>query len=312
MPNDNANAANLIAPARLTHLKRLEAESIHIMREVVAECAKPVMLYSIGKDSSVMLRLASKAFYPAPPPFPLLHVDTTWKFKAMYEMRARMAEELGMELIVYKNPEAEAKGINPFDHGPLHTDMWKTEGLKQALDKFGFDAAFGGARRDEEKSRAKERIFSFRSAQHRWDPKNQRPELWRLYNAKIKKGESIRIFPLSNWTELDIWQYIYLEKIPLVPLYFSDVRPVVERNGTLIMVDDERMPLKPGEKPMMRSVRFRTLGCYPLTGAIESEARTLEEIIQEMLLTTTSERQGRVIDHDQAASMEKKKQEGYF
>ena len=312
MPNDNANTASLIAPARLTHLKRLEAESIHIMREVVAECEKPVMLYSIGKDSSVMLRLASKAFYPAPPPFPLLHVDTTWKFKAMYEMRARMAKELGMELIVYKNPEAEAKGINPFDHGPLHTDMWKTEGLKQALDKYGFDAAFGGARRDEEKSRAKERIFSFRSAQHRWDPKNQRPELWRLYNAKIKKGESIRVFPISNWTELDIWQYIYLEKIPLVPLYFSDVRPVVERNGALIMVDDERMPLKPGEKPMMRSVRFRTLGCYPLTGAIESEAKTLEEIIQEMLLTTTSERQGRVIDHDQAASMEKKKQEGYF
>ena len=312
MPNDNANTASLIAPARLTHLKRLEAESIHIMREVVAECEKPVMLYSIGKDSSVMLRLAAKAFYPAPPPFPLLHVDTTWKFKAMYEMRARMAKELGMELIVYKNPEAEAKGINPFDHGPLHTDMWKTEGLKQALDKYGFDAAFGGARRDEEKSRAKERIFSFRSAQHRWDPKNQRPELWRLYNAKIKKGESIRVFPISNWTELDIWQYIYLEKIPLVPLYFSDVRPVVERNGALIMVDDERMPLKPGEKPMMRSVRFRTLGCYPLTGAIESEAKTLEEIIQEMLLTTTSERQGRVIDHDQAASMEKKKQEGYF
>ncbi|MFZ1989143.1 MAG: sulfate adenylyltransferase subunit CysD, partial [Alphaproteobacteria bacterium] len=261
MPNDNAHTANLISPARLTHLKRLEAESIHIMREVVAECEKPVMLYSIGKDSSVMLRLASKAFYPAPPPFPLLHVDTTWKFKAMYEMRARMAKELGMQLIVYKNPEAEAKGINPFDHGPLHTDMWKTEGLKQALDKYGFDAAFGGARRDEEKSRAKERIFSFRSAQHRWDPKNQRPELWRLYNAKIKKGESIRVFPLSNWTELDIWQYIYLEKIPIVPLYFSALRPVVERNGSLIMVDDARMPLKPGEKPMMKMVRFRTLGC---------------------------------------------------
>jgi len=301
------------SPARLTHLQRLEAESVHIMREVAAEAERPVMLYSIGKDSAVMLHLAKKAFFPAPPPFPLLHVDTTWKFKAMYEMRARMAEALGMELIVYKNPEALAKGINPFDHGSaLHTDMWKTEGLKQALDKYGFDAAFGGARRDEEKSRAKERIFSFRSANHRWDPKNQRPELWKLYNAKKRPGESIRVFPLSNWTELDIWQYIHLESIPIVPLYFAAERPVVERSGTLIMVDDERMRLEPGEKPMLKQVRFRTLGCYPLTGAIESEADTLPAIIQEMLLATTSERQGRVIDHDQAASMEKKKQEGYF
>jgi sulfate adenylyltransferase subunit 2 len=299
--------------ATLTHLQRLEAESIHIMREVAAECEKPVMLYSIGKDSAVMLHLAAKAFYPAKPPFPLLHVDTTWKFKAMYEMRERMARELGFDLIVHKNPEAQAKGINPFDHGSaLHTDMWKTEGLKQALDKYGFDAAFGGARRDEEKSRAKERIFSFRSAQHRWDPKAQRPELWRLYNTKKHPGESIRVFPISNWTELDIWQYIHLENIPIVPLYFSARRPVVERSGTLIMVDDERMPLHPGEVPQMKSVRFRTLGCYPLTGAVESEAATLPEIIQEMLLTTSSERQGRMIDHDQAASMEKKKQEGYF
>ncbi len=283
------------------------------MREVVAECDNPVMLYSIGKDSAVMLHLAAKAFYPSKPPFPLLHVDTTWKFKAMYEMRERMAKELGFELLVHKNPEAVAKNINPFDHGSaLHTDMWKTEGLKQALDKYKFDAAFGGARRDEEKSRAKERIFSFRSAQHRWDPKHQRPELWQLYNAKKHKGESIRVFPISNWTELDIWQYIYLEKIPIVPLYYSAVRPVVNRSGTLIMVDDERMPLLPGEKPMMKKVRFRTLGCYPLTGAIESEAETLPDIIQEMLLTRSSERQGRVIDHDAAASMEKKKQEGYF
>ena len=297
----------------LTNLQRLEAESIHIMREVIAECDNPVMLYSIGKDSAVMLHLAAKAFYPSKPPFPLLHVDTTWKFKAMYEMRERMAKELGFELLVHKNPEAVAKNINPFDHGSaLHTDMWKTEGLKQALDKYKFDAAFGGARRDEEKSRAKERIFSFRSAQHRWDPKQQRPELWRLYNAKKHKGESIRVFPISNWTELDIWQYIYLEKIPIAPLYYSAVRPVVERGGTLIMVDDDRMPLLPGEKPMMKSVRFRTLGCYPLTGAVESTAATLPEIIQEMLLTKSSERQGRVIDHDQAASMEKKKQEGYF
>jgi sulfate adenylyltransferase subunit 2 len=306
------DASSLLTSARLTHLQRLEAESIHIMREVAAEAAKPVMLYSIGKDSAVMLHLAAKAFYPSPPPFPLLHVDTTWKFRAMYEMRERMARELGFELIVYKNPEAEAKNINPFDHGSLHTDMWKTEGLKQALDKYGFDAAFGGARRDEEKSRAKERIFSFRSANHRWDPKNQRPELWRLYNARKHKGESIRVFPISNWTELDVWQYIHLENIPIVPLYFAAPRPVVERDGALIMVDDERMRLKPGEAPAIRNVRFRTLGCYPLTGAVESNADTLTTIIQEMLLTTTSERQGRVIDHDQSASMEKKKQEGYF
>jgi len=301
------------SPEMLTHLQRLEAESIHILREVVAECERPVMLYSVGKDSAVMLHLAAKAFHPSKPPFPLLHVDTTWKFKAMYEMRERMARETGVELLVHRNPDAIAKGINPFDHGSaVHTHIWKTEGLKQALDKYGFDAAFGGARRDEEKSRAKERIFSFRSAQHRWDPKNQRPELWRLYNARKSPGESIRVFPLSNWTELDIWQYIYLENIPIVPLYFAAPRPVVEREGALIMVDDERMPLKPGETPVMRSVRFRTLGCYPLTGAVESTAATLPEIIQEMLLTTTSERQGRVIDRDQAASMEKKKQEGYF
>lgn len=305
--------APAITPETLTHLQRLEAESIHIMREVVAEAERPVMLYSIGKDSAVMLHLAAKAFYPSKPPFPLLHVDTTWKFRAMYEMRERMAKELGFELLVHKNPEAVERNINPFDHGSaLHTDIWKTEGLKQALDKYGFDAAFGGARRDEEKSRAKERIFSFRSAQHRWDPKNQRPELWRLYNARKNPGESVRVFPISNWTELDIWQYIHLENIPIVPLYFSEVRPVVERDGALIMVDDERMPLRPGETPEMKSVRFRTLGCYPLTGAVESTAATLPEIIQEMLLTTTSERQGRMIDHDQAASMEKKKQEGYF
>ena len=297
----------------LTHLQRLEAESIHIMREVVAEADKPVMLYSIGKDSAVMLHLAVKAFYPATPPFPLLHVDTTWKFRAMYEFRDHMAKKLGMDLLVHVNPEGLAKGINPFTHGSaIHTDIMKTEGLKQALDKYGFDAAFGGARRDEEKSRAKERIFSFRTAAHRWDPKSQRPELWKLYNARKHKGESIRVFPLSNWTELDIWQYIYLENIPIVPLYYSDVRPVVMRDGTLIMVDDDRMPLKPGEVPMMKKVRFRTLGCYPLTGAVESEADTLPAIIQEMLLTKTSERQGRVIDHDSAASMEKKKQEGYF
>ena len=296
----------------LTHLDRLEAESIHIMRETVAEAARPVMLYSIGKDSAVMLHLARKAFYPAPLPFPLLHVDTTWKFQDMYALRDKVGAEAGIELLVYKNPEAEAKGINPFDHGPLHTDMWKTEGLKQALDKYGFDAAFGGARRDEEKSRAKERVFSFRDRNHRWDPKRQRPELWSLYNVRKKKGESMRVFPLSNWTELDIWQYIYLHAVPIVPLYFSALRPVVARDGTLIMVDDERMPLAHGEKPMMKKVRFRTLGCYPLTGAIESDADTLPAIIQEMLLTTSSERQGRVIDHDQAASMEKKKQEGYF
>jgi sulfate adenylyltransferase subunit 2 len=297
----------------LTHLQRLEAESIYILREVVAECDRPVMLYSIGKDSSVMLHLAKKAFFPAPPPFPLLHVDTTWKFREMYAMRERMARELQMELLVYQNPEAKAMGINPFDHGSqVHTDMWKTQGLKQALDKYGFDVAFGGARRDEEKSRAKERVFSFRSAQHRWDPKNQRPELWSLYNTRKHKGESIRVFPISNWTELDVWQYIHLEDIPLVPLYFSAKRPVVSRDGALIMVDDDRMPLRPGERPEMRSVRFRTLGCYPLTGAVESEATSLPQIIQEMLLTKSSERQGRVIDHDAAASMEKKKQEGYF
>ena len=297
----------------LTHLQRLEAESIHILREVVAEAEHPVMLYSVGKDSAVMLHLARKAFYPSPPPFPLLHVDTTWKFKAMYELRDRMARESGMELLVYQNPEAKARGINPFDHGPLHTDMWKTEGLKQALDKYGFDAAFGGARRDEEKSRAKERIFSFRSANHRWDPKNQRPELWRLYNARKSKGESIRVFPISNWTELDIWQYIHLENIPIVPLYFAAKRPTVERDGMLLMVDDDRFRLEPGEVPQERSIRFRTLGCYPLTGAVESTAATLPEVIQETLLTTTSERQGRVIDKDGgAASMEKKKQEGYF
>jgi sulfate adenylyltransferase subunit 2 len=299
--------------ASLTHLQRLEAEAIHILREVAAEADKPVMLYSVGKDSAVMLHLAVKAFWPSRPPFPLLHVDTTWKFRAMYEMRERMARELGFDLIVHRNPDALEKGINPFDHGSaLHTDIWKTEGLKQALDLHGFDAAFGGARRDEEKSRAKERIFSFRSAQHRWDPKNQRPELWRIYNTRKNPGESIRVFPISNWTELDVWQYIHLENIPIVPLYFSDVRPVVDRDGTLIMVDDDRMPLRPGETPMMKSVRFRTLGCYPLTGAVESTAATLPDIIQEMLLTTTSERQGRMIDHDQAASMEKKKQEGYF
>ena len=296
----------------LTHLQRLEAESIHILREVVAEAENPVMLYSIGKDSAVMLHLAKKAFWPAPPPFPLLHVDTTWKFRAMYALREKAAREAGMQLLVHQNPEAKAQGINPFDHGPLHTDMWKTEGLKQALDLHGFDAAFGGARRDEEKSRAKERVFSFRSANHRWDPKNQRPELWRLYNARKAKGESMRVFPISNWTELDIWQYIHLEGIEIVPLYFAAPRPTVERGGLILMVDDDRFPLRPGETPVMRSVRFRTLGCYPLTGAVESRATTLPEVIQEMLLTTTSERQGRAIDHDQAASMEKKKQEGYF
>ncbi|MGF6478928.1 sulfate adenylyltransferase subunit CysD [Paraburkholderia sp. JPY419] len=297
----------------LTHLRRLEAESIHIMREVVAEAQRPVMLYSIGKDSACMLHLAKKAFYPARPPFPLLHVDTTWKFRDMYTMRDRMAREAGMELIVHQNPEAKALGINPFDHGSqVHTDMWKTQGLKQALDKYGFDAALGGARRDEEKSRAKERIFSFRTASHQWDPKSQRPELWRLYNARKNHGESIRVFPISNWTELDIWQYIYLENIAIVPLYFAARRPVVNRGGTLVMVDDDRMPLSPHEKAEDRMVRFRTLGCYPLTGAVESNATTLPQIIQEMLLTTTSERQGRVIDHDGAASMERKKQEGYF
>jgi sulfate adenylyltransferase subunit 2 len=297
----------------LTHLQRLEAESIHIMREVVAESENPVMLYSIGKDSAVMLHLAQKAFFPAVPPFPLMHVDTTWKFREMITFRDAMAKKLGMKLIVHVNEDGLKRGIGPFTHGSaVHTDVMKTESLKQALDKHGFDAAFGGARRDEEKSRAKERIFSFRTADHRWDPKNQRPELWKTYNARKAKGESIRVFPLSNWTELDIWQYIWLENIPIVPLYFAASRPVVSRNGTLIMVDDDRMPLESGEKVMQRMVRFRTLGCYPLTGAIESEAASLTEIIQEMLLTTTSERQGRVIDHDQSASMEKKKQEGYF
>jgi len=296
----------------LTHLQRLEAESIHILREVVAETERPVMLYSVGKDSAVMLHLAKKAFFPARPPFPLLHVDTTWKFRAMYELRDRAAEAAGMELIVHRNPEAEALGINPFDHGSRHTDMWKTEGLKQALTAGGYDAAFGGARRDEEKSRAKERVFSFRSAAHGWDPKAQRPELWNLYNSRIHKGESIRVFPISNWTELDIWQYILQEGIDIVPLYFAAPRPTVERDGMLLMVDDDRFRLRPGEVPVDRSIRFRTLGCYPLTGAVESEAATLSEVIQEMLLTTTSERQGRAIDHDQAASMEKKKREGYF
>jgi sulfate adenylyltransferase subunit 2 len=297
----------------LTHLQRLEAEAIHIMREVVAEADNPVMLYSIGKDSSAMLHIAKKAFYPAPLPFPLMHVDTTWKFRDMYAMRDKIAREPNIQLIVYKNQEAVDKGINPFTHGSAtHTDIWKTQGLKQAIDKYGFDAAFGGARRDEEKSRAKERIFSFRTAQHRWDPKNQRPELWRVYNARKHKGESIRVFPLSNWTELDVWQYVDAEQIPVVPLYFSAVRPIVERYGALIMVDDERMQLRPGEKPAMRRVRFRTLGCYPLTGAIESSAETPPEIIREMLQARTSERQGRVIDFDGAASMERKKQEGYF
>jgi len=304
-----------VAPA-LTHLERLEAESIHILREVVAEAERPVMLYSVGKDSAVMLHLARKAFYPSPPPFPLLHVDTTWKFKAMYDLRDKAARDAGMELLVYQNPEAAERGINPFDHGPLHTDMWKTEGLKQALDKYGFDAAFGGARRDEEKSRAKERIFSFRSASHRWDPKAQRPELWNLYNARKARGESMRVFPISNWTELDIWQYIHLENIEIVPLYFSAPRPTYIQDGQLFMADDiARMERVLGRPPEIttRSIRFRTLGCFPLTGAVESEAKTLPEVIQEMLLTTTSERQGRVIDKDGGdASMEKKKQEGYF
>lgn len=298
---------------KLTHLKQLEAESIHIIREVAAEFDRPVMLYSIGKDSAVMLHLAMKAFYPGKPPFPLLHVDTTWKFREMISFRDQMAEKLGFDLIVHINQEGVEQGIGPFSHGSeKHTDVMKTEGLKQALNQYQFDAAFGGARRDEEKSRAKERVYSFRDKNHRWDPKNQRPELWNVYNGKVSKGESIRVFPLSNWTELDIWQYIYLENIPIVPLYFAAPRPVVERDGTLIMVDDERMPLKPGETPEIRTVRFRTLGCYPLTGAIESTAATLPEIIQEMLLATTSERQGRLIDHDQAGSMEKKKKEGYF
>jgi len=296
----------------LTHLKQLEAESIQIIREVAAEFDNPVMMYSVGKDSAVMLHLARKAFYPGKPPFPLLHVDTTWKFKEMIEFRDKMAKEVGMELLVHINQDGVDQGVGPFTHGSSkHTDIMKTAALKQALDKYGFDAAFGGARRDEEKSRAKERVYSFRDSKHRWDPKSQRPELWNIYNGKVNKGESIRVFPLSNWTELDIWQYIYLEDIPIVPLYFAAKRPVVERDGMMIMVDDDRMPLD-GEVPEMKSVRFRTLGCYPLTGAVESEAATLPEIIQEMLLTTTSERQGRAIDHDSSGSMEKKKQEGYF
>lgn len=302
-----------ISPERMTHLKQLEAESIHIMREVAAEFDNPVMLYSVGKDSSVMLHLAKKAFAPGVPPFPLMHVDTTWKFKEMIEFRDYMAKKIGMDLIVHQNPEGLAMNINPFIHGSsYHTDVMKTQGLKQALNKYGFDAAFGGARRDEEKSRAKERVYSFRDEHHRWDPKNQRPELWNIYNGKVKKGESIRVFPLSNWTELDIWQYIYLENIEIPGLYLSAMRPVVERDGMLIMVDDERMELKEGEIVEQKMVRFRTLGCYPLTGAVESQATTLPEIIQEMLLTTTSERQGRAIDHDSSGSMEKKKREGYF
>ena len=297
----------------MSHLDALEAEAIHIMREVVAEAENPVMLYSVGKDSSVMLHLARKAFYPGKIPFPLMHIDTMWKFSEMIDFRDKTAKDLGVDLIVHINPEGKEMGMNPFIHGSSkHTDVMKTDGLKQALDKYQFDVAFGGARRDEEKSRAKERIFSFRTSKHRWDPKNQRPELWNLYNSRKNKGESIRVFPLSNWTELDIWQYIHLEKIPIVPLYFSKERPVVDRDGTLILVDDERLPLEKGEQPMLKSVRFRTLGCYPLTGAVESEADTLPDIIQEMLLTTTSERQGRTIDHDSNASMEKKKQEGYF
>nr|WP_174216981.1 sulfate adenylyltransferase subunit CysD [Moritella yayanosii] len=302
-----------MSQARMTHLKQLEAESIHIMREVAAEFDNPVMLYSVGKDSAVMLHLCMKAFYPAKPPFPLMHIDTTFKFKEMIEFRDQAVKKYGMDLIVHKNEEGIAANINPFDHGSAkYTDVMKTEGLKQALNKYEFDAAFGGARRDEEKSRAKERVYSFRDKNHRWDPKCQRPELWNTYNGKVNKGESIRVFPLSNWTELDIWQYIYLEGIEIVPLYLAKKRPVVERDGALIMVDDERLPLHEGEVPMMKSVRFRTLGCYPLTGAVESEAATLPEIIQEMLLTKTSERQGRVIDHDSSGSMEKKKMEGYF
>ena len=302
-----------LTPPKKTHLKQLEAESIHIIREVAAEFDNPVMLYSIGKDSAVMLHLAIKAFAPGKPPFPLMHIDTTWKFREMIKFRNELAQRLGLKLIVHTNQEGVEQGVGPFTHGSAkHTDVMKTQALKQALEKYGFDAAFGGARRDEEKSRSKERVYSFRDKFHRWDPKNQRPELWSLYNGKVKKGESIRVFPLSNWTELDVWQYIYLENIDIVPLYLAAERPVVERDGTLIMVDDERMPMEPGETPKMKMVRFRTLGCYPLTGAVESDATTLPEIIQEMLLTKTSERQGRVIDHDSAASMEQKKREGYF
>jgi len=302
-----------ISPTALSHLQRLEAESIHILREVVAECENPVMLYSIGKDSAVMLHLARKAFFPALPPFPLLHVDTTWKFRAMYDMRDRVARESGMQLIVHINQQGLAQGVSPVTHGSqVHTDVMKTQGLKQALDLHGFDAAFGGARRDEEKSRAKERVFSFRTAAHRWDPKRQRPELWSLYNTRKMRGESIRVFPLSNWTEFDVWQYIHVERIPVVPLYFAAERPVVERGGTLVMVDDDRLPLAPGERPVLRRIRFRTLGCYPLTGAIDSDAATVPDILREMLLSRNSERQGRLIDHDGVGSMEQKKLEGYF
>ena len=309
----NTTSNERLAAGRLTHLQRLEAEAIQIMREAVSESDNPAMLYSIGKDSSVMLHLAMKAFYPSKPPFPLVHVDTTWKFQDMYQFRDDTAARLGVELVVHQNPECVARGINPFDHGSaVHTDMWKTEGLKQVIDDNKYDLCFGGARRDEEKSRAKERIFSVRSAQHQWDPKRQRPELWQIYNGRRSNGETLRVFPISNWTELDVWQYIHLEQIPIVPLYYSALRPVVDRDGTLIMVDDDRMPLRDGEVPEMRSIRFRTLGCYPLSGAIESEAETLLDIIQEMLLATTSERQGRIIDFDSAGSMEKKKQEGYF
>jgi sulfate adenylyltransferase subunit 2 len=301
------------SPPPLSHLRRLEAESIHILREAVAEARRPVLMYSIGKDSSVLLHLARKAFHPSPPPLPLLHVDTTWKFREMYAFRDRTAAELGLELLVHRNPECVRLGVNPFEHGSsVHTDMWKTEGLKQAIDQHGFDVALGGARRDEEKSRAKERVFSIRSAQHRWDPKRQRPELWRVYNARTGPGENVRVFPLSNWTELDVWQYVEQERIPVVPLYFAAPRPVVDRAGTLVMVDDDRLPLEPGERPELRKVRFRTLGCYPLTGAVESSADTVAAIVQETLQATTSERQGRLIDHDAAASMERKKQDGYF
>ena len=296
----------------LSHIQRLEAESIHIIREAVAEAHRPAMLYSIGKDSGVMVHLARKAFFPASPPFPLLHVDTTWKFRDMYKLRDRIAAESGMELIVWRNPEAERGGINPFDHGPLHTEMWKTQGLRQALDHHGFDLAFGGARRDEEKSRAKERVFSFRASGHRWDPRGQRPELWNLYNGRKAKGESIRVFPLSNWTERDVWQYILAEDIPIVPLYLAARRPTVERDGLLLMVDDDRFPLRPGEAPVTRTIRFRTLGCYPLSGAIESEAATLEALIAELAASKASERQGRAIDREEGAGMERKKREGYF
>ncbi|MFK8023552.1 MAG: sulfate adenylyltransferase subunit CysD [Ilumatobacter sp.] len=307
------NTTNTLTKSRLTHLQRLEAEAIQIMREAVSEAERPAMLYSVGKDSSVMLHLARKAFYPSVPPFPLVHVDTTWKFNAMYEFRDRTAKEYGMDLIVHQNPECIEQGINPFDHGSaVHTDMWKTQGLKQAIDKYKFDLCFGGARRDEEKSRAKERIFSVRSPQHQWDPKRQRPELWNIYNGRRSPGETLRVFPISNWTELDVWQYVHLEQIEIVPLYLSAPRPVVERDGALIMIDDDRFQLRDGEEPVTKSVRFRTLGCYPLSGAIESEATSLLDVVQEMLLATTSERQGRVIDFDGSASMEKKKQEGYF